>query len=143
MICGAIVKDKKVLLMRRFDIGVWEVPGDGTEFGENPEQTLMREIKEEVGINIKNKGILCVVPAMFFVKDKNIEKHLIHLVYLCEPTSEQVIMNDEHSDYKWVTYEEGMRIGFNNKTDENGKLNRLAFGTDKILEVLKQRNLID
>lgn len=55
---GIIVKDNKVLLMHRKKDGeeYWVFPGGHTEEGETPEETLKREIWEEVSLNITRIG---------------------------------------------------------------------------------------
>ena len=44
-------KDKKFLLIKE-DNGLWELPGGAMDFGENYEQTLIREIREEMGLQV-------------------------------------------------------------------------------------------
>lgn len=58
--CGALIINKKseVLLQKRGsksknEIGFWTKPGGAVEFGEKVENTVKREIKEELGIDIK------------------------------------------------------------------------------------------
>lgn len=56
---GLLVREGKLLLVQDFtgkqkDGGspVWELPGGGLEFGESPQETLRREVKEEMGITV-------------------------------------------------------------------------------------------
>lgn len=60
-------KDKKVLLAKRKDYPLWNLPGGGVDTGETPEEALDREIMEEIGARVKNKK-LCGV---YFKKDKD------------------------------------------------------------------------
>lgn len=52
---GLILKDNKILLIKKhggpYD-GKLDLPGGTIEYGEKPEETLLRELKEEVGINV-------------------------------------------------------------------------------------------
>ncbi len=51
---GLYVRDGKILLVRESTTmsGKWELPGGGLDFGENIEEGLRREIKEEMGLNV-------------------------------------------------------------------------------------------
>ena len=63
----ALINDAdEILLSKRpknkYLAGFWEFPGGKVETGEVPEIALMREIKEELDININNK---CIAPLSF------------------------------------------------------------------------------
>lgn len=53
---GLIIKDEKILLIKKktgpYD-GLLDLPGGTIEMGEKPGETLVRELQEEVGINVK------------------------------------------------------------------------------------------
>lgn len=53
---AVIIQDKKVLLMKR-DIppfrGYWVMPGGHVEIGEHPAKTVIREVREEVGVRVR------------------------------------------------------------------------------------------
>lgn len=91
----------QVLIAKRPDkkhlSGFWEFPGGKVEKGESPEKTLIREIKEELNININNK---CIAPLTF--SEFNYEKfHLLLLLYVCRRW-EGKPMSMENNDIKWV-----------------------------------------
>ena len=77
--------------------GFWEFPGGKVETGEVPEIALIREIKEELDININNK---CIAPLSF--SEFNYEEfQLLLLLYVCrrwegEPKSM------ENNEIMWV-----------------------------------------
>jgi len=59
---GIVRRSDEILLCRlskqvRFSAGLWTLPGGGLEFGEHPEQTLVREIEEETGLLTKPCGL--------------------------------------------------------------------------------------
>lgn len=44
---------KKVLIIKRCDVPIWVFPGGGVEAGESPEVAVVREVKEETGLNVR------------------------------------------------------------------------------------------
>jgi 8-oxo-dGTP diphosphatase len=75
--------DGRVLLQQRPEgksmAGLWEFPGGKVEPGETPEQSLIREIKEELGIDITEA---CLAP-FTFASHKYDEFHLLMPLYVC------------------------------------------------------------
>ena len=55
----AIVRNEKgeILLIRRSDSGTWDLPGGAVEPGETPSEAVVREIREETGLEV---SIVCV-----------------------------------------------------------------------------------
>jgi 8-oxo-dGTP diphosphatase len=100
VVTAAIVQDEgKILLaQRRKDShqGLkWEFPGGKLEFGESPEECLVREIREELDINIRVKGIFQVVSHIYG------ERQVILLCYLCHLDQGQIKPKECH-DFRWV-----------------------------------------
>lgn len=63
-VCGICFKDNTILLVRHSGLGkkgvLWAPPGGGINFGETAEQTLVREFKEETGLEVEVKRFLFV-----------------------------------------------------------------------------------
>ena len=75
--------DGRVLLSRRPEDkvmgGLWEFPGGKMERGESPESALIREMKEELGIDTKES---CLAPLSFSSHAYD-DFHVLLLLYVC------------------------------------------------------------
>lgn len=95
-------ENKEVLFTERslnddFLPGYWELPGGGIDYGEIPQEALIREIKEECGLEIEI--IKPVAANSYFIKD--IQR--IEITFLCKVINPaRVKLSHEHSDYKWL-----------------------------------------
>jgi 8-oxo-dGTP diphosphatase len=60
---GIIIKDNKILVFRRLkdELGYYAFPGGGVEEGETPEATVVREMKEELCLDIKIVKLLFII----------------------------------------------------------------------------------
>jgi 8-oxo-dGTP diphosphatase len=81
--CALIDADGRVLIAQRPDgktmAGLWEFPGGKVEPGERPEQTLIRELKEELGITVSED---CLAP-LTFASHAYADFHLLMPLYVC------------------------------------------------------------
>jgi 8-oxo-dGTP diphosphatase len=77
--------------------GIWETVGGGMDDELIPQEALKREIKEEVGIEVKVGEPFNVFP---IIKDNGEKK--IGLTFLCEYLGGDIILSAEHSEYKWI-----------------------------------------
>lgn len=97
-----IIRENKVLLVQRARDpykGTWMFPAGFVDFGEHPEDTLVREVKEEVGLEVCGYELLEV---MQVDDDPRVPGSLI-LFYKVEVTSDMVKNNDleENSAIQW------------------------------------------
>lgn len=77
-----------------------DIPGGRVEFGEQLEEALVREVREETGIDI---NVLYPTNAWTFT-DKDFQ--LVGITFLCEFRSGEIKLSDEHVEYEWVTHED-------------------------------------
>ena len=85
---GIAIYDDKVLLIKKAEgpyIGLLDLPGGGLEFGETPEQTLVREFREEAGLDITDYKLSFCDSLCFWhnaTRDKaTVELHHIGIFY--------------------------------------------------------------
>ena len=102
VVCIALVnEDDYVLLCQRprkkHLSGLWEFPGGKVEKGETPENAVIREVKEELNIDISQK---CIAPLTFTEFDyKNF--YLLLLLYVCRKWEGEP-QSMENNLLKWV-----------------------------------------
>jgi 8-oxo-dGTP diphosphatase len=99
--CALIDPDGRVLIAQRPPgkamAGLWEFPGGKIEPGESPEAALIRELKEELGITVKEP---CLAP-FTFASHRYPDFHLLMPLYVCRRWDGAVTPR-EHSAVKWV-----------------------------------------
>ena len=99
--CALVDPDRRVLIAQRpagkmFPL-LWEFPGGKLEDGETPEQALIRELHEELGISTQSA---CLAP-LAFVSHTYENFHLLMPLYVCrkwQGTPQPL----EHVALKWV-----------------------------------------
>jgi 8-oxo-dGTP diphosphatase len=99
--CALIDADGRVLLTQRPEgkplAGLWEFPGGKVEAGETPEETLIRELQEEIGITTKPA---CLAP-LTFASHAYEDFHLLMPLYICR-RYEGIARPLEGQALKWV-----------------------------------------
>ena len=81
----------------------WELPGGKIEFGETPEQAIVREIQEELGITIKPTRLLPYLHTNIWEYEHAIQ-HVVLSCYECD-LQEDLLFGPPH-DAKWFTVSE-------------------------------------
>lgn len=99
---GLIFCDGKFLIMQRSDKSrgefyYWELPGGRMEFGENPEEALKREVKEETGLQVE-----LISPLNVWTFFREVNTQTVGINFLCIAGVQDVQLSYEHIDFRWV-----------------------------------------
>ena len=99
-----IAKDKKFLLLKRTDnghkfSGYWGLPGGSVEKDETPLDAVIREVKEEIGLDIPNVKLLNT-----YKYPRGVINVYVYNSTDFDPT--KIVLNDEHTEWKMCTYSE-------------------------------------
>ena len=99
--CALVDADGRVLIAQRPQgksmAGLWEFPGGKVEHGEAPEQSLIRELKEELGIVVNEA---CLAP-LTFASHAYADFHLLMPLYVCRRW-EGLVTASEGQKLAWV-----------------------------------------
>lgn len=99
--CALVDADGRVLLAQRPEgkalAGLWEFPGGKLEIGERPESGLIRELREELGIETREA---CLAP-LTFASHAYETFHLLMPLYVCRRW-EGIVTAREGQQLAWV-----------------------------------------
>lgn len=105
-LCYLINENSEVLLImkkRGFGQGKWNGPGGKVEIGENPKDSMIREVKEETGLVVLNSQELGYIE---FIWSKNSEDHNQRTyIYLSKEFSGELKESDECLP-KWFKFDQ-------------------------------------
>lgn len=103
VVAAVILKDNKIFCAQRHDGGElakkWEFPGGKVENGETLQESLKRELFEELKIDVNVQGFITTVHHEY--KTFNLTLH----AFYCEALTDKFILT-EHLDSKWLKREE-------------------------------------
>ncbi len=102
-----IIKDGKVLLLRESakysdgsNAGKFDVVGGRVEPGQRFDESLLREVKEETGLDVK-------IGRPFFVNEwrpnvRGEQWQIIGTFFECFTDSDEVVLSEDHGEYIWI-----------------------------------------
>jgi 8-oxo-dGTP diphosphatase len=151
---GGFVENSKgeILLVKTRRDGQWVFPGGQVEVGENLIDGLIREVKEESGIDVKVSHLVGV-----FSNTATYEGHSgvkivptkVMFDFVCEPVDGELTTSDEISDSCWVSKEEvlnmvsapALRTRYQAYLDYNGSVHYMDYITKPQFELNLKRTI--
>lgn len=114
LVAAIAVRDDRVLLLQRserekFLPGAWGVPCGKIEFGEELEDAVLREMKEESGLSGTVRAL--VGSSRFMSKKDGISLHNIQLNYVVTDLEGSVQLDASSQDYRWLGFSELRAFG--------------------------------
>lgn len=90
--------------------GQWTLPGGGIDYGEHPDEAVMREVREETGFEIALNGVAAIDSEMIIFPDG--ELHAVRIIYNAEVTGGELRheLDGSTDRCEWLTYEECRRL---------------------------------
>lgn len=82
--------------------GVWDMPGGRMEYGETPLEGLVREVKEEVDIEIDPFGARPIHVSRWGIRGDVLNEPIIGIFYVVFVGDAIVRLSDEHDEYQWI-----------------------------------------
>ena len=120
---AVIKKDEKFLIIREAgdyaggtNHGKYDFPGGKIKPGENIREAILRETREEVGLDVKIGKPFFVTEWGHVIKGEQIQ--IIGIFYLCEPLKSEIVLGADFDDYKWVSLDEYSKLPLINATKE-------------------------
>ena len=99
-VAGLVSNDKGEILLINSPRRGWEYPGGMVEPGETFQDALIREIKEEAGVDVEIIGFIGLC--------KNIEKDVVNIDFSCRYIKGELATSNESSEVKWVERENAL-----------------------------------
>ncbi len=115
---GALIfnPEGKLLLVRTHKFrNKYVVPGGHIEVGEKMTDALVREAKEETGLDVYDLEFIFFQE---FIQDDSFwqKMHFIFFDFACKTNSSEVTLNDEAQSYLWVTMEDALKLPLDSYT---------------------------
>lgn len=105
----------KVLLIKHPKIGKWLPVGGKVDLGESPDEAVLREIYEEVGLEVdiikKNRSFTQKIDTIQYVQNEDLgSKYHIDFIYYSKAKTDKFKLENEINEAKWFDYQDYLEI---------------------------------
>ena len=106
---AVIICSGKILLEKRKSEpgkGKWSIPGGLVELGESVEQAVVREVREETGLEVQKPELFDVVDNVEVDEDGKIKYHFVMVDYFLKLKGGVLKAADDAAELKWIEFDE-------------------------------------
>ncbi len=110
---AVVIKDDQVLMIKRGKPpreNEWSIPGGKQRLGETVEEAVIREVKEETGLDIKIAGFLDVIDFIDHAPDGGIRFHYTLLDYVVDVTGGILQAASDAKEAKFIPITEAIKL---------------------------------
>jgi mutator protein MutT len=104
-----IIRNGEILIEKRKSEpgkGKWSVPGGLVELGENTTETVIREVKEETGLDVEKPELIDVVDNIIRDENGEIKYHFVIVDYFVKLKSGEAKASSDAEELRWVPLSE-------------------------------------
>jgi 8-oxo-dGTP diphosphatase len=104
-VSAAIIRDGKVLIVRRARPparGLYTLPGGGVEAGETLHEAVVREVREETGLEVAPLGLAGHREVIARDPVGKVERHFVILPFAARWLAGEVVLNEELAEAHWL-----------------------------------------
>ena len=106
---AVIIREGKIALIKRGNEpskGKWTIPGGLVELGESPEQAVIRETKEETGLDVENPRLIDVVSNVDLDEKGKVKYHYVIIDYFVHVKNGTAQAASDAVELRWVPFDE-------------------------------------
>ncbi len=106
---AVIIKEGKIALIKRGNEpsrGKWTIPGGLVELAESPEQAVIREVKEEISLDVDTPTLIDVVSNVDLDEKGKVKYHYIIIEYLVHVKEGTAQAASDAVELRWVQFED-------------------------------------
>ena len=131
---AVIINEGKIALIKRGNEpskGKWTIPGGLVELGESPEQAVIRETKEETGLDVENPRLIDLVSNVDLDEKGKVKYHYVIIDYFVHVKNGNAQAASDAVELRWVPFNEvedydltnSFRLFFRHNRKRIGKAN--------------------
>lgn len=132
---GVLINDDKMLALQMCNNGFFCCPGGHIELGEDSKTAIIREFKEETGLDVHVEKLLCIIENFYFGwKQDNC--HEISFYYLLKAND----LKDKSENFKLIEYDMGRELQMDFRWFKLDEIGDVEFKPLQLKNKLKNHN---